>query len=233
VARFDFKETADDAVAALHARVAELAQSANAQQDRDELDVVLRLANPRFFVVGESELSRAELATTREKIQRLRGPNAGTASVEERFLRVYWPRINPTLVVIDTSPTSMHVPAAGSPQATESGNQPATKPKRSTKKGDARLKIIAALTKHHQYADGSCLNTEPVRVNQLARQAGVGSSSTVTEFFKKQFNGHGQYEALCRRSPADLVTALKLLNGVYSPHLLYGNTPPGEGIDDE
>jgi hypothetical protein len=111
-------------------------------------------------------------------------------------------------------------------------------PKRSTTKGEARARIVPALTKHHQYADGGCPNTEPIGVNELARQAEVAPSS-VTLFFNKEFggkerkDGHSKYQALCRRSAADLVTALKLLNGEFSPYLLYGSTPPGEGRDDE
>ncbi len=53
------------------------------------------------------------------------------------------------------------------------------RPKRSTQKGNAQTKLIAALTKHHQYQDGSCLNTEPIGVNELAQQAGVSSSSAI------------------------------------------------------
>jgi hypothetical protein len=105
---------------------------------------------------------------------------------------------------------------------------PATKARRSTAKGEARNKIVAALTKHHQYTDGSCLNTEPIRVKKLARQADV-SPSTVTAFFQEKFQGHEEYRALCYRDVAKLAAALKLLNGEFSPHHLYGRNPPGEG----
>src|SRR5262249_53576244 len=62
-------------------------------------------------------------------------------------------------------------PAAGDPAPT------AKKPKRSTEWGAARAKIIAALTKHHQYADGGCLNLEPIGNNELARKAGVSKDA--------------------------------------------------------
>src|SRR5262249_18814112 len=39
-------------------------------------------------------------------------------------------------------------------------------PKRSTERGEGRAKLIAALTKHHQYADGGCLNLEPIGNNE-------------------------------------------------------------------
>ena len=55
-------------------------------------------------------------------------------------------------------------PAAGTPPAPKKG-------KRSTRRGEAAIKLIAALTKHHKYAKGSCLNLEPVGNNELARQA--------------------------------------------------------------
>jgi len=105
------------------------------------------------------------------------------------------------------------------------------KPKKSTQRGEARRKIIAALSKHHQYADGGCLNCEPIGNNELARQAEV-AESTASAFFEKQFQGHDQYRVLCRKQ-GDLAAALKLLNGKFSPHILYGRNPPGEGPDDE
>ncbi|MGD0897575.1 MAG: hypothetical protein ABR915_07035 [Thermoguttaceae bacterium] len=113
---------------------------------------------------------------------------------------------------------------------------PATKKKRSTAPGEARAKIIAALTKHHQYMNGSCLNTEPVGVNDLARQAGVAKSS-VSSFFNKEFNnskkeGHTRYINRCQVLQ-HLVASLKLLNEEFSPHHLFSHNPPGEGGRNE
>jgi hypothetical protein len=82
--------------------------------------------------------------------------------------------------------------------------------KRSTERGEGRAKLIAALTKHHQYADGGCPNLEPIGNNELAKAAGV-SPSTASTFFNNEFEGHTKYKALCRDSGL-LVTALKLLN---------------------
>lgn len=104
------------------------------------------------------------------------------------------------------------------------------RPKKSTQKGEGRVKLIAALTKHHEYADGSCLNPEPIGNNELARQAGV-DKKTASEFFKKEFKGHDKYNALCRNDTQGLITALKLLNDEFSPYLLYGAKPPGEDED--
>lgn len=104
-------------------------------------------------------------------------------------------------------------------------------PKRSTERGEARSKIIAALTAHHQYDNGSCLNTEPIENNQLARNAKV-SKSRVSEFFKEKFEGHAKYKVICQ-DVTSLVAALKLLNDEFPPHLLFGRNPPGEGVPDD
>jgi len=95
--------------------------------------------------------------------------------------------------------------------------------KRSTARGDARLKIVAALTKHHQYAAGSLLNQEPASVAALATRAGV-SKSTASGFFTAEFNGHAAYQRACRDNDK-LITSLKLLNNEFSPSLLYGSDP--------
>ena len=88
--------------------------------------------------------------------------------------------------------------------------------KRSSEKGEAQAKLIAALTKHHEYADRGCLNQDPIGNNDLARLAGV-SESTASAFFNKQFDGHIKYRAICSDARS-LVTALKLLNHEFSPH---------------
>jgi hypothetical protein len=107
----------------------------------------------------------------------------------------------------------------------------AKKPKRSTQPGHGREKIIAALSAHHRYDNGSCLNFEPIGNNDLARKAEV-SASTVSAFFQKDFKGHQKYCAVCR-DPGKLVASLKLLRGEYSPHLLFERTPPGEERPDD
>jgi hypothetical protein len=95
------------------------------------------------------------------------------------------------------------------------------KHKRSTTNGDARSKIIAALTNHHQYENGSCLNFEPAQVNPLAREIGV-SSSVVSGFFKKKFGSHTLYKNQCGEN-ATLVHALRILNNELTPKLLNRN----------
>ena len=109
--------------------------------------------------------------------------------------------------------------------------QTTKKPKRSTVRGEARIKLIAALTKHHKYADDCCLNLEPVGNNELARQVGV-DQATASAFFKSQFSSHVKYRAMCSDA-AKLTASLKLLNGEFAPHLLYGARPPDEGDRDE
>jgi hypothetical protein len=123
------------------------------------------------------------------------------------------------------------VQAESGPHATERPALGAKKSKRSTQRGDAQAKLIATLTKHHQYADGGCLNTEPVGSNELAREAKV-SPSTASAFFEKHFKGYSKYRLVCK-DPSRLVDSLKVLRGEFSPHDLYGRTPPGEGHREE
>lgn len=119
------------------------------------------------------------------------------------------------------------------PAATQINRDPSrtTKPKRSTERGEGRAKLIAALTKHHQYADGGCLNLEPIGNNALARLADV-DQATASAFFKQEFKGHAKYKAACADATL-LASALKMLNGEFSPHLLYGAKPADEGDRDE
>jgi hypothetical protein len=107
----------------------------------------------------------------------------------------------------------------------------AKKLKRSTGRGDGRAKLVSALTEHHEYADGGCLNQEPIGNNALARAA-VVSKSTASAFFRGKFQGHDKYKALCRDTTR-LVAALKLLNGEYAPHCLYGPRPADEDDRDD
>ena len=123
---------------------------------------------------------------------------------------------------------------ADSSQATEtvSDSLPPKKPKRSTTKGEAEAKLVAALTMHHKYADGVCLNQEPIACNELARLADV-SVSTASVFFRKYFNGHTKYRAICG-DITQLVFTLKLQNQEVVSHHLFGAKPPGEdGHDNE
>lgn len=110
--------------------------------------------------------------------------------------------------------------------ASESPVAASRRQKRSTTRGDAREKIIGALTKHHEFADGSCMNQDPIGCNVLAKTAQV-SSSTASDFIKKQFGSHTKYIAICSDLGA-LIVALKLLNQEYTPALLYGAVPPGD-----
>lgn len=105
------------------------------------------------------------------------------------------------------------------------------KPKKSTERGEGRAKIIAALTKHHQYAEGSCLNLEPIGNNDLAKLAGV-SPSTASTFFNEKFDGHSKYKTLCRDT-GQLIAAMKLLNNEFAPNDLYGRRPAAEDDRDD
>src|SRR5262249_50916216 len=104
--------------------------------------------------------------------------------------------------------------------------QGAKRPKRSTERGEARTKIISALTRHHRYAEGGCMNTAPIGVRELAEDLEV-SPDSVSAFFKKEFGDHASYKRACRDT-SKLALWLKMLNGDYSPHPLFARTPPGE-----
>ena len=75
--------------------------------------------------------------------------------------------------------------------------------KLSTTGGDARGRLIAALSLHHKYEAGgicfSCLNHDPIGNNELAKLAKV-DKSTASLFFKNSFGGKGysRYRQDCR-----------------------------------
>ncbi|REK17398.1 MAG: hypothetical protein DWQ37_06305 [Planctomycetota bacterium] len=101
-----------------------------------------------------------------------------------------------------------------------------TKAKRSTERGEGRAKLIAALAKHHKYAESGCLNLEPVGNNELARSAEV-SKRTASAFFDKEFGGHLKYRSLCQDAVL-LAAALKALNGEFRPRDFYDTRSPDD-----
>lgn len=109
--------------------------------------------------------------------------------------------------------------------------RPTTKP--STHSGEGQAKCIAALTKHHRYADGGSLTPEPIGNNELARLAHVGTG-TAKRFFDKWFGGHATYCGICRRSTSKLVDTIKAMNGEFVPSSEpnYGAAPPAENERD-
>ena len=109
-----------------------------------------------------------------------------------------------------------------------SASPPVPKPKRSTESGEARAKLIPALTKHHNYAGDGPLNMTFIGNNELARLAGVDKSSA-SVFFTKEFGGHAKYKSHFCKNAALLHASLKHLNNEYTPHCLFGSKPPGEG----
>lgn len=105
------------------------------------------------------------------------------------------------------------------------------KKKRSTVKGEGQAKLISVLTAHHKYAEGGFLNLEPIGNNELAKKAEV-SPSTASAFFTKAFQGFDNYRVVCRNA-VRLAESLKVLNGEFCPHELYGRRPPGEDDRDD
>lgn len=117
-------------------------------------------------------------------------------------------------------------------QASEKNQSGRGRKKRGTTKGDSFVKLVAALSKHHQYADGGCLNFEPINNNELARQAKV-DKATASAFFKKAFGGHNKYKNTYCRETARLVASLKYMNDEYTSDLLFGGRLPEEGVHDD
>jgi len=123
-------------------------------------------------------------------------------------------------------------------RAKETAVTPTNKPKRSTEPGEGRTKIIAALSKHHNYAHDSCLNLEPIGVGVLARLAGVGKA-TCSRFFNAEFNngeksGHAKYRRACGDKDI-LLHSLKLLRQEVRPSILFNtsqNVHQLEGTDE-
>ena len=110
-----------------------------------------------------------------------------------------------------------------------------TKAKRSTVRGEGQIKLIAALTLHHKYADGGSLNLNPICNNKLARLASV-SKATASGFFVKHFGAHINYQRICQCTPR-LVEKLKSFNQDFSPDYLTGNpdrlTDKPDGLTDD
>lgn len=104
--------------------------------------------------------------------------------------------------------------------------------KKSTAKGEGQLKLIAALSKHHGYDNGSVSTTVPINNNQLAKRAKV-DKATASAFFKKHFGGHEKYRLHYCNQQAVLAAALKSLNGEYTTDELFGGKLPEECDRDE
>ncbi len=104
------------------------------------------------------------------------------------------------------------------------------KSKRSTSAGEARAKVIAAFTKHHDYYGGRCWNYDPIGCTALARAADV-AKSTATGWFKEKFGGHFEYAAMCRRNKGKVDVIVKAANGDFSAHD-YTGMVPAEVRDD-
>lgn len=98
--------------------------------------------------------------------------------------------------------------------------------KRSASKGEARIKLIAALTQHHDYEAVSCLNQEPIGCNALAKLAEV-SKGSASSFFCKEFGAHAKYCYVCG-DVGKLAESLQLLNQELTPQSLLKYDPPGE-----
>ncbi|HCK52835.1 MAG TPA: hypothetical protein DIC23_06425 [Planctomycetaceae bacterium] len=110
--------------------------------------------------------------------------------------------------------------------------------KKSTNKGDAQTKIIGALSAHHQFDGGECLNLEPIGSNELARLAEV-SKSSASLFFQKQFaaehptsgEGRRKYREACRSS-YKLSLEIKRIRDELIPTELWNSLPVDHGDDD-
>lgn len=105
--------------------------------------------------------------------------------------------------------------------ADETGNE--VRLKKSTSPGEARAKLIGALTAHHGYGGVGQLKGDPIGVKALARLARV-SAGSASAFYKQEFRGLDAYKRVCNDFRR-LHSALKALNGEYSPHELFRRDP--------
>lgn len=114
------------------------------------------------------------------------------------------------------------------PEADRSGSR--TRAKKSTNRGDGQAKLVGALKLHHQYANKSCLNLEPIGNNELARLAEV-DRSTASAFMKKHFGGHDKYRWICVNDSARLSAMICVLSGDAERKGLsyFGRNPHDEG----
>jgi hypothetical protein len=106
---------------------------------------------------------------------------------------------------------------------------------RSAKRGEGQEKIIAALTAHHQFEHGGCLNLDPIGVSALARKAGVGKA-TANRFFNVAFNdgepgGYAKYQHACGDNEK-LLHSLKLLRGEVTPSILFKTFRNANELED-
>lgn len=134
--------------------------------------------------------------------------------------------------------TSTSVKAEGTGRAVAAETMEKRQKRKVQRPGDeaaADIALIAALTKHHQYAKGGCLNLEAIGSNALARQAKV-STGSASGFFQRHFKGHRKYKLVFCRDAVLLVNALKMLNGDFSPWILSDpkeEDPPDERKDQD
>lgn len=142
---------------------------------------------------------------------------------------------NQDAAIVRTWIDDVQADLAGAKSAASTALPPVNKkPKRSTERGDAEVKIIAALTQHHRYQvfnlpgerSSSLLHQEPTGCNALARKARV-SKSSVSRFFKKWFKGHRKYRRVCKDFNS-LISSLKMLNRDWCPWNLYDKEPPAD-----
>jgi hypothetical protein len=93
IAFLNKKELADSLAEALRQRVAELTDATDLKKHWNDETYWLSQANPHFFVVAEEELSGANVATAREKVERINSPAGQHQSLEEALVRFYLPNV--------------------------------------------------------------------------------------------------------------------------------------------
>lgn len=103
--------------------------------------------------------------------------------------------------------------------------QTTVKSKKGTVANEAREKIIAALTLHHDFDGDSCMNMDFATGVELAQKAGV-DRGTVSRFFKKAFGGYEAYRGICTRgNTGRLIAELQKLRDEELSRLGFGDEP--------
>lgn len=95
---------------------------------------------------------------------------------------------------------------------------------------ESEVLLIAALTEHHRYYNGSIGNDSPIGCRELARKVTL-TEKTASVFFKKNFGSHKKYQTMCCDTER-FIAAMKALNAEFIPKDFYNARTP-EDIERE
>ena len=182
-----------------------------------------QILNLRYGFVKDVRLPKREQVSAQMSISRLR--RGEIAGFWEDVAKQILPRAESFINcwqagAIGVDPKSSD--SAKTPGGGKSHGKKVVKQKRSTQKGEADAKLIAALTRWHKYKNGHCNKMDPVGNNELARLADV-SIGSATNFFKRHFECHKKYKIQCQNK--SIPKAMEILNSEIRPSILNTSIP--------